>query len=128
MDLQQSLEQLECDIWPDPSEASHLTKECHRLRRYPVKDLTAEHLRMLIGQKIGLLHLVPVALDVLELNPLVEGGMYRGDLLCSVSSIDSVFWEHHHDLKDRLLEIRGELEVMVDTINHELLPALEGFE
>ena len=71
-----TLEELENDFWNDPENMSHLATECHRLRKVPLADLSIENLRILIGQKIGLKFLVPIALEYLEKDPLSEGDLY----------------------------------------------------
>ncbi len=68
-----SLQELERDGWGQPDYDSHLVQTCHRLRRVPLADFTTEDLRIMIGQKIGLLFLVPLALEKLEEDPLTEG-------------------------------------------------------
>lgn len=73
---------------------SFLVKECHRLRHVPLRELTVEHLRMLIGQGISLTYTVPLALERLSADPLVSGEMYPGDLLNAVKSISDDFWAH----------------------------------
>ena len=58
-----SLEQIEGDVWGDPAPgATDLVTTVHRLRRKPVGALTAEDLRMLVAQQVGLDVLVPRAL------------------------------------------------------------------
>lgn len=44
----------------------------------------------MIGQEIALPYLIPLAIDVLQQEPLAEGDFYRGDLLASV--IRSASW------------------------------------
>ncbi|WP_370027602.1 contact-dependent growth inhibition system immunity protein [Planotetraspora sp. GP83] len=50
----------------------------HRLRTpgKPLADLTIEDLRLLIGQRIGLPCLVPIAVEWLDHDPMAEGDMY----------------------------------------------------
>lgn len=94
----QSLEALEGDDWGDATFDSHLVRECHRLRRVPLADLSAENLRILIGQQIGLRYLVPMALDLLRRDPFAAGDFYPGDLLMSVLRVESGFWRAHPEL------------------------------
>ena len=70
----------------------------------------------MIGQQIALKHLVPLALDVLETNPLVEGDYYPGDLMSNVLTVDPAYWEEHqadwlrmHSIVDDLLAAVEEL-------------------
>lgn len=64
-----TLEQLESDVWPPTDVHTNLIDTCHRLRKKPVEELSAGELRIMIGQKLGLRYLVPLALDLLENDP-----------------------------------------------------------
>ena len=79
-----TLDELEGVVWGEPTYDSYLVRTCHRLRTKPVDEFTVEDLRIMIGQEIGLPHLVPRAVAVLEREPLAEGDFYPGDLLASV--------------------------------------------
>jgi hypothetical protein len=122
-----TLEELENEFWDDPKYESNLAIKCHQLRKVPIKNLSIENLRMLIGQKIGLKYLVPVALEYLEKDPLSEGDMYKGDLLANLALVDEKYWEHYPELNNRMVEIKNELSIHAEIINTELLPALSKF-
>jgi hypothetical protein len=83
-DRSKSIQQLEGEDWGDPTFHTHLVRECYRLRRVPLRDFTAENLRIMIGQNIGLEYLVPLALERLQAEPYAEGDLYPGDLLVNV--------------------------------------------
>ena len=100
-DSKKTLEQLEQERWSDADLPSRLAAECCRLRKVPLRQLTAENLRILLGQDIGSRHLVPIALQHLEADPFVEGAFYPGDLLCSVLSLPRSFWASQPALRDR---------------------------
>jgi CDI immunity proteins len=85
-----TLDQLEGVVWGEPTSNSYLVTTCHRLRTKPVDEFTVEDLRIMIGQKIGLSHLVPLAVAAVERDPLAEGDYYPGDLLANL--IGSVDW------------------------------------
>lgn len=85
-----TLEQLEGVVWGKPTFDSYLVTTCHRLRTKPLDEFSVEDLRIMIGQEIGLPHLVPLAVAVLEREPVAEGDYYPGDLLASV--IGAVEW------------------------------------
>ena len=104
--LDQTLEQLEGEDWGEPTYQSHVVINCHRLRRVPLQDFTIEDLRLMVGQKIGLEYLVPLALVRLECDPLVSGDYYKGDLLESVQRLPGGFWEQYPELRERWLKIQ----------------------
>lgn len=100
----QTLEELEGKKWGPPSYPSHLVQTCHALRSKPIGTFTVEDLRIMIGQKMGLPHLIPVALDMLEQDPLAEGDYFPGDLLQNVV-LATEFLQQHPTLKARALEV-----------------------
>lgn len=88
-----TLEELENVAWLKPQFESGLSTRCHELRKVPIDELSPEDLRVLIGQGIGLEHLLPLALAVLEEDPLAEGDLYPGDLLAAVIGLHSEAWQ-----------------------------------
>jgi len=85
-----TLDELEDVVCCGPAFDSHLVTTCHRLRTKPLDEFTVEDLRIMMGQGIGLAHLIPKAVAILEQEPLAEGDYYPGDLLASV--IGAVEW------------------------------------
>ncbi|HRF78924.1 MAG TPA: contact-dependent growth inhibition system immunity protein [Flavobacteriales bacterium] len=108
--LHHTLTTLENKDWGPPTAESHLVTECHRLRHAPLKDLTTEDLRLLIGQEIGLPFLVPLALDHLSENPWAEGHMYPGDLLKAVVAVSPSFWQENPELVPRVQSVLDKIE------------------
>jgi hypothetical protein len=104
-DRAKSLQELEGKDWGEPTYSSHLVTECHRLRRVPLQDFTAGDLRIMIGQQIGLPYLIPLAIESLQSDPLIEGDFYRGDLLVSVLRVESPFWSDHPDCRQQVTDI-----------------------
>jgi hypothetical protein len=80
-----TLESLEGVVWPPPDFHSHLVNTVHRLRKKPIDEFTTEELRIVIGQGEGFKYLLPLALDILEADPLAEGDFYPGDLFVAVA-------------------------------------------
>lgn len=76
-----TLEELERDMWPAPEFGSHLVTTCHALRKKRIDRFEVEDFRILIGQGIGLDHLAPVVMEMLETDPLLEGDFFPGDVL-----------------------------------------------
>jgi hypothetical protein len=116
-DRNSSLQELENDDWGEPTFGSYLVTTVHRLRRKPLKDLTVEDLRLLIGQGIGLRFLVPLAVEQLELDPLVAGDFYPGDLLAAVLRVGDAYWMRHPDIASRLCGAILQLENMLLTLD-----------
>ena len=94
---------------PAPPDAMSLIKRCHELRTKPLMDFTVEDLRIMIGQQVALNRLVPLALDRLKPDALVEGD-YPGDLLASVLRVDGAFWECSPDLDVSVRQLTGDLD------------------
>jgi hypothetical protein len=91
-----SIEQLENDIWENPSEfPTDLVEKCYRYRKIGISELTNEQIRLLISQKIGTEYLIGIALKKLERNILTECDFYEGDLLVAVSNLPTEFWNEN---------------------------------
>ena len=91
-----SIEQLEKDIWNNPSEfPTDLVEKCYRYRKISIAELTNEQIRLLISQKIGIEYLIGIALEKLEQNILTECDFYDGDLLVTVSNLPAEFWNEN---------------------------------
>ncbi|MCX4682999.1 contact-dependent growth inhibition system immunity protein [Kitasatospora purpeofusca] len=119
-----SLEELEHDCWPAPSgDETRLVATVLELRRKPVGDLTVEDLRLLIGQSVGLVHLLPLAVDILRGDPLAEGDMYEGDLLAAVLSRGAEVWHRIPGLGE---EVRSIVLELTD-VPWPLAPRIEEF-
>lgn len=91
--------------WMKKEEDSYLIVTCNNLHKKVLSEFTIEDLRILIGQNIGLVFLVPMALKELENNILAEGDFYPGDLLKSVLRSDSKFWKRDQQKWNTLVEL-----------------------
>jgi hypothetical protein len=119
-----SLDVLDPPAWgAAPSDATYVIQQCHELRTKPIDDFTIEDLRLLIGQKVALAHLVPQAITVLENNPLAAGDFYPGDLLQAVLRIDGEYWQQH---QDQLLGVHGVVDALVSAVD-DLAEPIESF-
>ena len=108
----QSIESLEeCDYGNPTTASTALVEKCLSYVKLPVNTLNVEQLRLLIGQEIGLLYLIPLALDELNKNILAEGDMYEGDLLKNITSVPPAFWINNRELYEEvklLLEVNSQ--------------------
>lgn len=105
MDLDRTLTEIEGTDWGPAPYQSYLVATCHRLRHKPIGEFTTEDLRIMIGQQIGLPHLVPIALETLEKDPFAQGDFYPGDLLACVLRASVAFYVSRSDLRRRTLEV-----------------------
>ena len=91
-----SIEELENDYWKEESEyPTDLIQKCFKYRKIEISKLSVEQIRFLISQKIGIEHLIQIALEKLEENIIVEGELYEGDLLDSVSKVSTKYWNEN---------------------------------
>ncbi|MGJ8658694.1 MAG: contact-dependent growth inhibition system immunity protein [Cellulophaga fucicola] len=62
-----SIEQIEKDIWKNPSEfPTDMVEKCYQYRKISIAELTDEQIRLLIFQQIGTEYLIGIALEKLE--------------------------------------------------------------
>lgn len=100
-----TLHEIEKADWGKPTYDSYLVQTCHALRHKPLGAFSVEDLRIMIGQKISVPILVPLALERLEDNPLAAGDFFLGDLLKNVLQIDASYWHAHPEHHRRAREI-----------------------
>lgn len=101
-----SLDSLEGTSSPSPeSGKSSLVTRCLRLRKVPLKDLDAGDLRLMIGQREGLKFLLPLTIEQLSADPMIDGSYYPGDLLCAVLRVGREFWQRHAEQRAKVEEI-----------------------
>ena len=110
---QKTLENLEKEVWRQFDSDSRLVRRTKELRKIQLSSLTIEDLRLMIGQRFSLDYLIPLALETLNEDLFAEGDLYKGDLLNSVLSIGTEFWDNNKNywtelnelIKDKRLEI-----------------------
>ncbi|MBI9011585.1 MAG: hypothetical protein JEZ08_05085 [Clostridiales bacterium] len=84
-----------------------------------LRELSNEDLKVMIDNGIALDIMVPFAIDILEENIMSEGGQYPGDLLQSVSSIQTLYWAQNFDQKGRLRQIlESNIEMLSGVLKH----------
>ncbi len=101
-DFNRTLTELENDDWGKAENTTSLVETCHKLRHKPLNKFDAEDLRIMIGQNISLPYLIPLAIKLLEANPLVSGDCYEGDLLLSVMKAEKQFYDLYPELKEEV--------------------------
>lgn len=107
IDTNKSIEDLENDYWGDPTYDSYVVTTCHRARQKPIKLLSNEEIRCLIGQKIGLIYLLPIAVDILKSDPLIDVTYFEGDLLLALLRLELSDWENNlNELKELVIMLQ----------------------
>lgn len=77
---------------------SYVVQTSESAIRKPLKELSNEEIRLLIGQKIGLKYLIPMALHILDENILIDCHYYNGDLLEALLELNKDDWKNN-DIK-----------------------------
>lgn len=129
MDESKSIEQLENDYWPSTDFPTPLVEKCYRYRKIPVQDLSIEQIRLLLGQKIGVRHLLNKAIKVLKEDILSEGDFFPGDLLISVLRLENSDWKGNAQLQtefNKLLELKKSEIIAGD--DKDILRQIEGYK
>lgn len=73
--------------------------------RKPIDQLDPEEIRLLVNQQIFLEPVLPLAMAMLEEDPLADTEYYAGDLLSACIGIDETFWQKHPTVLFRLQEL-----------------------
>ena len=124
IDNNKSIEELENDYWGDPTFNSYVITTCHKARQKPLKLLSNEEIRCLIGQKIGLKFLLPIAIDILKNTPFIDVTYFEGDLLLTVLRLDIEDWNQNPNELNHFMVIlqsnRLQIE-MCSEISNELI-------
>jgi hypothetical protein len=123
-DASKSLQELKGKKMESPENETSLTLSVYRLWATPLNSYSVEDLRLMIGQGIELEYLMPLAIEKLTANPLIEGDFYLGDLLFNVLSVECSFWQKHIKLYYEVSELIAGLP----NILKKLIEAIEKFE
>ena len=93
----------------------------------PLEALLPSQLLELLMQKMALEIIVPMVLDLLETEPLMDVTFYSGDLLTNcMSCVPMEYWENDLDSRFRLELILLDLDHAMNSIN-EARPLFEKF-
>lgn len=106
-----TLEDREGVAWgPVPEDATELVKRVYELRQKEIAELSAEDLRILVGQDVALDLVIPAALDVLRDEPVLEASLYPGDLLVAILNVREDFWNMRRQLAADVVRLLDSLE------------------
>lgn len=110
-DRRKSLLQLKREKFRDLSWDFEPFPSGYYLRKVPLESLTEEHMWMLIRQSIGLDYVVLLALEKLELNPLLKSRRSEGDLLSAVLCADALVWKRNPHYRQRVTKLWSKVSV-----------------
>jgi hypothetical protein len=107
-----SISELEGWRWkseiPTPETDSFVVNQFYKLHNKPVVELELAEIGFLIGQESGLEYLIPIAIEALKENPLLETEDFDGDLLWNMLSSTkyrSNYWKTHSKEKNELINL-----------------------
>ncbi len=80
------------ELPPATSEEYPLPAWYRAVREIPLEELGIEDICKACRQQIHLEHIIPMALRMLQSNPLA-GEMYDGELLVSLKSVPAEYWQ-----------------------------------
>ncbi|TKG87600.1 hypothetical protein EYV94_28155 [Puteibacter caeruleilacunae] len=90
---------------PREDYSSSIQLRTYKLYHKRIQDYELEDIRFMIIQKQGLKHLIPLALNHLKENLLIEADYYEGDVLSGVLSVDGTFWAKNLKLYSEFYQI-----------------------
>ncbi|MDI3403245.1 contact-dependent growth inhibition system immunity protein [Streptomyces cavernicola] len=98
--LDRTLDELDPPRWAPPgSDATHLVRKVHELRRVPLGELSPADLRTLVAQQVALPYVLPLAVRLLLEEPLLDAYFYEGDLLLATVKAPASAWALFPDLQ-----------------------------
>ncbi|WP_328622921.1 contact-dependent growth inhibition system immunity protein [Streptomyces sp. NBC_00354] len=104
--LDRPLDELDPPRWAPPvSDATHLVRKVHELRRVPLGELGPADLRTLISQQVALSYVLPLAVRLLLEEPLLDAYFYEGDLLLATVNVPASAWSLLPDLAAQLCAV-----------------------
>ncbi|MGA5120941.1 contact-dependent growth inhibition system immunity protein [Streptomyces pseudogriseolus] len=91
--LDRTLDELDPPRWTPPaSDATHLVRRVHEVRRVPLGELGPADLRVLVTQRVALPYVLPLAVRLLLEEPLLDAYYYGGDLLLATVNVPASAW------------------------------------
>ena len=118
IDINKSIEELENDYWGDPALDSYVITTCHKARQKPIRSLSNEEIRCLIGQKTGIKYLLPIAVGIVKKEPFIDITLFEGDLLLQLLRLDINDWKYNPNELQIFITIifdnRSQIEISED--------------
>ncbi|HLO56874.1 MAG TPA: contact-dependent growth inhibition system immunity protein [Saprospiraceae bacterium] len=80
-----------------------------------LNEYTSDDIRFMILQGLGLAYLLPIGLNILKENLLIETSYYEGDLLSAIIKIDKTYWFGHEAEYFNLKHLIKENEILLNS-------------
>ena len=114
-DITKTLEQLEIGGKEGYHQAGSSVFKAHKLRKKALKDFSNEELCLMVTQNSSLKYMVPLAIQRLQVDSLIKGDGYEGDLLSAVLTVEKKFWIE--DLKGCISMLEAIIKTALATAN-----------
>lgn len=124
--MELTIEQIENDFWDDGEFPTGLVERISQLRKKRICEFNDDDLRIAIQQRICLELIMPIAVDRIRQDLLLEAFYYPGDLLMAIVGAGEYWGEHleaRDDFRNYLNAKRDLLQAtdITDEIRNELL-------
>ena len=104
-DRNKSIEELSGYCRFAPEFESNVIIKNHAMRRKKLADLTLEDIRMGASQHVGVTHLVPIALKVVEDDPFAESLNFPAEIILKLLLVPHDYWLSHPRFGYRLEQV-----------------------
>jgi hypothetical protein len=118
---------------PKEGYSSSIQLRSYRLFHLPIVDFSDDDIRFMIIQGFGIDYLVPIAMERLSGDLLLETCYYEGDLLKAVLTIPYKYWELNTDRQKEMAQLLNTNQQRIKSLNptynadRELIAACESF-
>jgi hypothetical protein len=112
-DRSKTLVQLKREKFRDASWDFYPFPSGYYLRHVPLENLDESALWTLIRQAIGLDYLIVLALEKLEIDPLLKSRHSEGDLLSAVLRADALVWKRNPHYRQRVTKLWSKASVKI---------------
>lgn len=100
------------DRIPD-EEDSQVVRRSYQLMSLPIDEFQVEDVRLCVSQRLGLIAVIPKAIEMLGNDLLCEGDYYPGDLLAAVLKLDERDWKGSEAELEKFIVLLGDVEAQV---------------
>jgi len=116
--------------WPDDNGPypTSMVEKANKALKKPIQELTSSEIRLLIGQNMGLEYVVPLALEILASDPMIDATYYPGDLLSTCLNADREFWQKNSDLRKALTVTAISAQSSDGAIDTKIFSEIAGFQ